>query len=184
MCTADRPPGPESAGGTGSAPTGGAGRDQLQPGTRRAGPTGPTPVAPMDLRAADTDREYVIGQLARAHSEGRIDLGEFDQRVCAAWAARTYGELAVLTADLPCAVPPRPGGVPAPSGPKPAAARAPAHRGLWAATAGVWLAAAVLDSLAWAGAGALISWAAIVLLVAAVTLLATGGHPGDQGHRT
>jgi hypothetical protein len=54
-----------------------------------------------ELRAADGDRQRVAEQLRRAHDEGRLDLDEFDERVTAAWAARTYGDLDALTADLP-----------------------------------------------------------------------------------
>lgn len=36
-----------------------------------------------------------------AHTDGRLDLTEYDERVQQAWAARTYGELEALTADLP-----------------------------------------------------------------------------------
>ncbi len=53
------------------------------------------------MRAADSDREHVAEQLRSAHAEGRLDLTEYDQRVQQAWAARTYGELEVLTTDLP-----------------------------------------------------------------------------------
>jgi Domain of unknown function (DUF1707)/Domain of unknown function (DUF4190) len=53
------------------------------------------------LRAADTDREHVAEQLRSAHAEGRLDLSEYDERIQQAWAARTYGELKALTADLP-----------------------------------------------------------------------------------
>jgi hypothetical protein len=53
------------------------------------------------MRAADSDRERVAERLRSAHAEGRLDLTEYDERVQQAWAARTYGELEVLTADLP-----------------------------------------------------------------------------------
>ncbi len=57
---------------------------------------------PQDrMRAADTDRERVAEELRSAHAEGRLDLTEYDERVQQAWAARTYGELGALTADLP-----------------------------------------------------------------------------------
>ena len=59
----------------------------------------PTPRGRM--RAADSDRERVAEQLRVAHADGRLDLTEYDERVQQAWAARTYGELDVLTADLP-----------------------------------------------------------------------------------
>ncbi|MDQ4094561.1 MAG: DUF1707 domain-containing protein [Actinomycetota bacterium] len=55
------------------------------------------------MRAADTDRQWVAEQLRSAHTEGRLDLTEYDERLQQAWAARTYGELAALTADLPAA---------------------------------------------------------------------------------
>jgi hypothetical protein len=52
------------------------------------------------MRAADSDRKRVAEQLRSAHDEGRLDLGEYDERVQQAWVARTYGELEALTADL------------------------------------------------------------------------------------
>jgi hypothetical protein len=60
------------------------------------------------LRASDADREAVAERLRLAHADGRLDLAEFDERVAAAYAARTYADLAPLTADLPTAplVPP------------------------------------------------------------------------------
>lgn len=60
------------------------------------------------MRAADVDRERVAEKLRSAHAEGRLDLSEYDQRVQQAWAARTYGELEVLTADLPQTQAPHP----------------------------------------------------------------------------
>lgn len=59
------------------------------------------------MRAADTDRERVAEQLRSAHTEGRLDLAEYDERVQQAWMARTYGELESLTSDLPGRRPPR-----------------------------------------------------------------------------
>jgi hypothetical protein len=60
---------------------------------------------PDDLRAADSDREYVAERLRGALAEGRIDLAEFDERLGSAYAARTYGELKALLTDLPATVP-------------------------------------------------------------------------------
>ncbi|WP_031024775.1 DUF1707 SHOCT-like domain-containing protein [Streptomyces sp. NRRL WC-3725] len=56
-----------------------------------------------DLRASDADRDRVAEILRDALAEGRLDLGEFDERLEAAYKARTYGELAPLTRDLPAA---------------------------------------------------------------------------------
>jgi uncharacterized integral membrane protein len=55
------------------------------------------------LRAGDTDRAAVAAALGRHMADGRLTVAEYDERVARAYAARTYGELAVLTADLPAA---------------------------------------------------------------------------------
>jgi hypothetical protein len=60
-------------------------------------------VRPEDLRAGHADRERVLDRLRRAHVEGRLDDDEFDERIRATLAARTYGELDALTVDLPAA---------------------------------------------------------------------------------
>lgn len=54
-----------------------------------------------DLRASDADRDRVAEILRDALAEGRLDMEEFDERLGAAYRARTYGELAPLTRDLP-----------------------------------------------------------------------------------
>ncbi|WP_051451819.1 DUF1707 SHOCT-like domain-containing protein [Actinospica robiniae] len=68
-------------------------------------PDGQTPPAlPADeVRAADADREATAERLRSAAAEGRIDLAELDERLEQAYLARTYGELRVITADLPTA---------------------------------------------------------------------------------
>jgi DUF1707 SHOCT-like domain len=53
------------------------------------------------IRAGNADRERVVAQLNAAFSEGRLDVAELDERVAAAYAAKTMGELVPLTADLP-----------------------------------------------------------------------------------
>lgn len=53
------------------------------------------------LRAGDTDRTAVATVLGRHMAEGRLTVAEYDERVARAYEARTYGELAQLTADLP-----------------------------------------------------------------------------------
>jgi hypothetical protein len=53
------------------------------------------------MRAANADRERVVAQLNTAFSEGRLDVGELDERVAAAYAAKTLAELVPLTVDLP-----------------------------------------------------------------------------------
>jgi Domain of unknown function (DUF1707) len=53
------------------------------------------------LRAADADRAAVAEALGTHMSAGRLTLEEYDDRLARAYAAKTYGELAELTADLP-----------------------------------------------------------------------------------
>jgi hypothetical protein len=57
--------------------------------------------AAAGLRASHTDRERVIDLLKAAFVQGRLDRDEFDARIGQAVAARTYGELAAVTADIP-----------------------------------------------------------------------------------
>jgi hypothetical protein len=53
------------------------------------------------MRASDEDRERIVAALQRHTTAGRLSLDEFAERVDAACAARTLGELAVVTRDLP-----------------------------------------------------------------------------------
>ena len=53
------------------------------------------------LRASDSDREQVAQRLHHAMAEGRLSEDELEQRIEALYAARTYGELEALLADLP-----------------------------------------------------------------------------------
>ncbi|MET8627080.1 DUF1707 domain-containing protein [Kitasatospora sp. NPDC004669] len=53
------------------------------------------------MRASHADRDRVVDQLSGAAGEGRLTADELDQRLEAALSARTVGELAELTADLP-----------------------------------------------------------------------------------
>jgi len=57
------------------------------------------------LRASDEDRERAAEALRRHCAVGRLTVDELDERMEAAFAARTVGELAVLLADLPDARP-------------------------------------------------------------------------------
>jgi hypothetical protein len=53
------------------------------------------------LRASDADREQIVDRLRQAATEGRLHGDELEERVAAAFSARTYGELDTLVADLP-----------------------------------------------------------------------------------
>jgi hypothetical protein len=54
-----------------------------------------------DLRVSDADRDRVADRLRAATGEGRLSADELEERLEAAFAARTAAELAPLTADLP-----------------------------------------------------------------------------------
>lgn len=55
----------------------------------------------VSIRASDHDRWRVQTHLNEAFAEGRLTQEEWDERVTALGGARTYGDLDMLTADLP-----------------------------------------------------------------------------------
>jgi Domain of unknown function (DUF1707) len=63
--------------------------------------------------AGSADRERTIGVLRAGFTEGRLTQDELGDRIAQAYAARTYGDLWALTADLPAGPLPYPAGVPA-----------------------------------------------------------------------
>src|SRR5512134_156676 len=103
------------------------------------------------LRASDADREQVAGRLREHFAAGRLDVEEFKERLDAVYAARTMGELAALTCDLP-----EPGPFPLA---RPQPARPPAPRSPDAL---------LLAWRAWA------STAAIVITIWVITVLTAG----------
>jgi ferric-dicitrate binding protein FerR (iron transport regulator) len=54
-----------------------------------------------DLRVSDADRDGVVAELRDHFAAGRLAEDELGERIAAAYAARTAGELAALRADLP-----------------------------------------------------------------------------------
>jgi hypothetical protein len=52
-------------------------------------------------RASDQERDAVLQRVQQAFAEGRLDDAEFDERMRAALAARTHGDLSALLTDLP-----------------------------------------------------------------------------------
>jgi Domain of unknown function (DUF1707) len=144
---------------------------------REAGP----PLEPNALRAGNEDREKVVSQLNTAFAEGRLDVTELEERVAAAYQAKTMGELVPLTADLPAqyaASPVRRQAAPPPARP---AGRHDTAR--WAPVGG-GLAIFLVNVLIWAavsvGNGDLVYfwpiWTAIPLVLALVGVVAGGGH--------
>jgi hypothetical protein len=75
-------------------------------------PTDPAAAGRGQLRAGHADREQAIDTLKAAFVHGQLAKDELDARVGQALAARTYADLAALTADIPpgppAARPPRP----------------------------------------------------------------------------
>jgi Domain of unknown function (DUF1707) len=102
------------------------------------------------MRASDADRDAAADVLRDAHAEGRLTLEEFEERLDRTLAAKTLGELAGLTQDLPA----RNTSVEAPTASVPAPTTPYAARGhglgLWAAwgtgvvvCVGIWAASAI-----------------------------------------
>jgi hypothetical protein len=71
------------------------------------------------LRASHADRGQVVEVLKATYVQGRLTKDELDTRVGQAFAARTYGELAVVTADLPSGLITAPPRQPARARPRP-----------------------------------------------------------------
>jgi hypothetical protein len=99
------------------------------------------------MRAGDQDRDATMAVLREAYAEGRLTNDEFEQRLGQAHSARTFGELAVITSDLP----PLPATTPARPVVTPTAEVAevePDHsvRNGWAS----WLGVSVLVNVIWA----------------------------------
>lgn len=55
------------------------------------------------VRASDSERAATVERLKTAHSEGRLTLDEFTDRIAKAREAQTRGDLQALVADLPAA---------------------------------------------------------------------------------
>ncbi|WAP56272.1 DUF1707 SHOCT-like domain-containing protein [Streptomyces sp. S465] len=91
--------------------------------------TSPDLPDPAGMRASDAERERIAEILREAVAEGRLDMEEFEERLGAAYAARTHGQLEPLVRDLP---------VPGTAVPAPLSAEAagPAVRGGWAGRIG------------------------------------------------
>ncbi len=84
------------------------------------------------LRASHVDREHVIDVLKAAFVQGMLTKAELDARVGQAFASRTHGDLAAITADLPAGLT----GTPPPRKPAPAqGAPAVSKPMLWTAVA-------------------------------------------------
>jgi hypothetical protein len=111
-----------------------------------------------DLRASHADRERVIDTVKAAFVQGQLTMGELDARVGQALAARTYAELAAVTAGIPAG--PDLASPPTPARPQ-RAERRPVNVGLCVITA------APLAAGIWAG---MVAGAAAAVMVAMFVL--------------
>src|SRR6202034_2069290 len=68
--------------------------------------------AAPQMKASDADRDAVLAVLSEHFQAGRLTSDELEERTGSALTARTHGELAALTSDLPV---PAPGPVPGPA---------------------------------------------------------------------
>lgn len=106
------------------------------------------------LRVGYAEREETVRLISEAHSLGQLDVDEFEERVSAAHAARTRGDLDALTADLPVATR-RAARSAQPSGPSLSTGRRSCGGAQWwkvaAVVAMVWLAVSMIAGLFWSG---------------------------------
>jgi hypothetical protein len=82
---------------------------------------GPVEESRPEIRVGDRERREVDAVLQHAYADGVLTMAKYEERSGQCWAARTRGELASLTADLPAPAP-------APDPDPPAAAPAPLER--------------------------------------------------------
>lgn len=136
------------------------------------------------MRAADHDRASVAEALGRHMADGRLTVEEYEERVGRAYAARTYGELAELTVDLPSSAVPAAHAAarPAPAPPPGRGYRGPAvYRGPW----GSWRFVALVVLAIWlatsiAAGGLIYFWPFWVLVPWGFVLLSHGRRRGPR----
>ena len=132
----------------------------------------------QDVRASDAEREQVADALRRAAGDGRLAPDELEERLTAAYGARTRGELGPLTSDLP-APPAAPGSGRPPVRPASWTAGLPERLGAWLIPnlicVGIWLASGAHGNF----------WPVWVLLFTTVALVRSvvGGPQAGPGHR-
>jgi hypothetical protein len=120
------------------------------------------------MKASDSDRDAVVSDLSEHFQAGRLTAGEFDERTGSALAARTWGELRDLLADLPAAQP-------GPVAPATRAFRLPPV----AVLAGLVIAVIVLVNMATIGWGVL--WLLIPGLLVARHVIGHASAPSRPG---
>lgn len=129
---------------------------------------------PDATRASDADRDAVLADLSAHFQAGRLTADELDERTGQALAARTWGQLKKLLADLPA------GHTPAGpwAGARPRIAAVRGRRPPAAALIGIGIAAVVLINAAHGGWGLL--WLLLPVLVIARRLTFCSSGPRHQ----
>jgi Domain of unknown function (DUF1707) len=61
--------------------------------------------AGYEMRVSDAEREAAAAELREHFASGRLDQDELDERLTAAFAAKTHGDLSALFTDLPSGSP-------------------------------------------------------------------------------
>lgn len=150
-----------------------------------AGHEGEDPVNAMtgnnlsaEMRASDADRDAVVSDLSEHFQAGRLTAEELDERTGQALAARTWGELRELVADLPAARPaPRiPAASPIAQERSPSGRVAPPSI---AALAGIGIAVVMLVNVAQGGWGSI--WLLLPVLLIARRLICQPGASRRPG---
>jgi hypothetical protein len=125
------------------------------------------------MRASHADREQVVEALKDAFVHDRLSKDELDARAGRALAARTWAELAALTADIPAApvasAAARPARPLVPARRKPLARAAARSGGFLALAATAVWASFILDP---GGSGADRPWAGLMILLAQYAVIA------------
>jgi ferric-dicitrate binding protein FerR (iron transport regulator) len=140
--------------------------------------TGNHPYA--DMRASDSDRDAVVSDLSEHFQAGRLTAEEFEERTGQALAARTWGELRNLLADLPAAPEPQAPATRSPSA-RPWRASGRLAPSPAAVLVGIGIAAAVLVNVAHGRWGFI--WLLIPALLIARRLVGCAGAPGRCGQK-
>jgi hypothetical protein len=130
------------------------------------------------LRASHADREHVIDVLKAAFVQGRLTKDELEARAGQTFAARTYADLAALTADLPAGLTVaraarRPARAPAPP---------PVTKAVLACAGAATAPALTLIAIA-TDSESLAKWVFLVAVVYIVAWLAAGAQMLDTWYR-
>jgi len=127
----------------------------------------------LRLRASHADREQVVDVLKVAFVQGRLTKDELDARIGQAFTAKTYADLAAVTADL----------TPSP----PAAPRRPQRVNVEVAVSltifAISIPVALLQAGYLTGSAGLVKLAAFVVCVDLLALLAAVAQVLDSRHR-